>query len=533
MKTEYIDVEALQALLASEAMHAVLDVRERGEFALQQIPGTIPLPRGTLEYRAPTMLPRRDVPVVTLSNAERRSTLAASTLRALGFSDVRVLRGGLQAWLAAGGPVQEGWGVSGKAYGERVLVHAAVPQVTADELAARREGGEPVTVIDVRTAEEFRRGHVPDAYHIPGGNLPLEAPWLLERLDSPVVISCAGRTRGILGAQLLREAGFSNVAALENGAMGWRLAGRALEEGAGRGRPAPRTGGPSEAIAAATRRLAQGEGLAALDLAALDALRASGAAHYLVDVRLPDEYQAGHVPGSVNLPAGQLALHYENHTPLQQATVVVLADDAVRPVWAAALYRRLGFRHVYVLEGGLAAWTGAGRALEAGAGIAEVFGLAEARRRVLGITPGALAERQRAARAPLLLDVRGSGDFGIGHLPGARWLARGKLELEIEGMVPDRTTPLVTYCDNGVRAALAAATLRDLGYADTAYLEGGLHSWCAADRPLVEGLEGADVTVAEAQADHGHTVWSGALGRTPADMEHYLSWEEELARKPG
>ena len=50
MKTEYTDVAALQALLASEAIYAVLDVRERGEFALQQIPGTIPLPRGTLEY---------------------------------------------------------------------------------------------------------------------------------------------------------------------------------------------------------------------------------------------------------------------------------------------------------------------------------------------------------------------------------------------------------------------------------------------------------------------------------------------------
>jgi rhodanese-related sulfurtransferase len=250
-------------------------------------------------------------------------------------------------------------------------------------------------------------------------------------------------------------------------------------------------------------------------------------------VRLPDEYRAGHVPGSVNLPAGQLALHYENNTPLRQATVVVLADDAVRPVWAAALYRRLGFRQVYVLAGGLAAWTGAGRELEAGTGMGEAMELAEARRRVPSFTPETLVERQRGAQPPVVLDVRGSGDFGVGHLRGARWLARGKLELEIERIVPDRSTPLVTYCDNGVRAALAAATLRDLGYADTAYLEGGVQSWGAADLPLVEGLDGADVTVAEAQADHGHTVWSGALGRTRADMEHYLSWEEELAHKPG
>jgi rhodanese-related sulfurtransferase len=532
MAVAYCEVEALRELLASPAVYAVLDVRERGEFALQQIPDTTPLARGTLEYRVQRMVPRRDIPITVLCDDGRRSALAAATLRAMGYVHVQVVRGGLQAWMARGWPTREGWGVGGKAYGERVAVEQAVPQVSAEELAARRARGEPVVVVDVRTAEEFLRGHVPAAYHIPGGNLPREIGWLVDRLDAPIVVSCAGRTRGILAAQLLREAGFTQVAALRNGAMGWRLAGLPLEEGPGRGRPAPRPSTLVPALEAATARLAAAEGLRRITLDELDALQAAEAPYYLVDIRLPEEYAAGHPLGAINLPAGQLALHYENHLAVRRATVVLVGDDPVRPVWAAALCQRLGFPDVRLLDGGLAAWTAAGRALERGDGVPEAFGLAAARARVPALTAPALAAWLAAGPgAPLVLDVRGSGEFGVGHVPGARWLARGKLELLVETLVPDRAMPLVTVCDTGVRAALAAATLAERGYRDVAYLDGGLAAWRAAGLPLAEGLDGADVSVAEAQNDFGHTLWSGALGRSRRDMERYLTWEERLAHE--
>jgi rhodanese-related sulfurtransferase len=209
----------------------------------------------------------------------------------------------------------------------------------------------------------------------------------------------------------------------------------------------------------------------------------------------------------------------------------VLADDPLRPLWAAALLQRLGFLRVRVLEDGLATWTQAGRALQAEDGVPAAFGLAAARRQVAGITAATLAERLGAQQPPLLLDVRGSGEFAVGHLPGARWLARGRLELDVDGLAPDRGAAVVTVCDTGVRSTLAAATLRSLGYRDVAYLEGGLPTWQRAGLPIVEGLQGANVTVAEAQADFGHTVWTGALGRSLADMGQYLSWEQDLAQQ--
>jgi rhodanese-related sulfurtransferase len=526
-----IDAVELERLRAGEGLRAgerppvVLDVRERGEFALGQIAGATPLARGLIELRLPRVVPDAGWPLVLYCDDGRRSALAADTVAALGYADVRVLAGGLDAWRASGRPVIEGWGVSGKAHGERVAL-AGVPQVTAEELAARRARGEPVTVVDVRTAEEYLRGHVPEAYHVPGGQLVREVPALLERPDAPVIVSCAGRTRGILGAALLREAGLENVQALLNGAMGWRLAGYALEEGPGRGRPSVAPETHAEWTAEATTRLIRDEGIRFIAAPECAAPRAAQP-HYLVDVRLPEEYRAGHVRGAISLPAGQLALHYENWLAIPTLPVIVVADDPVRPVWAAALLQRLGFADVRVLEGGIPAWAALGQPLEEGDDQPEVMGLAAAQHAGHAITAPDLAMGRRAREAAVL-DVRGSGEFGMGHLPGARWLARGKLELGIAAMAPDQTTPVVTVCDTGVRAALAAATLRALGYRSARYLEGGVPAWQADGLPIEEGLEGAEVSVAEAQGDFGHTLWSGAMQRTRADMENYLSWEENL-----
>jgi rhodanese-related sulfurtransferase len=130
-----------------------------------------------------------------------------------------------------------------------------------------------------------------------------------------------------------------------------------------------------------------------------------------------------------------------------------------------------------------------------------------------------------------LLDVRSSGEFGLGHIPGARWIARGKLELDVERIVTDRATPIIAVCDTGIRSTLAAATLRALGYADVRVLDGGLGPWRAAGLTLVDTLEGADVSKEEAQNDAGSTQWTGALARSRADMEKYLAAEEALARR--
>ena len=72
--------------------------------------------------------------------------------------------------------------------------------------------------------------------------------------------------------------------------------------------------------------------------------------------------------------------------------------------------------------------------------------------------------RGEQSAAPVLVDVREQDEYVQGFIPGARWIPRGFLELRIEEQVPERDRPIVLYCAGGTRSALAARSLRDLGY---------------------------------------------------------------------
>ena len=79
--------------------------------------------------------------------------------------------------------------------------------------------------------------------------------------------------------------------------------------------------------------------------------------------------------------------------------------------------------------------------------------------------------------APVLVDVREQDEWDEGHLPGAVHVPRGFLESRIEGLVPDRSRPVVLYCAGGNRSAFAAKTLQELGYEDVRSLAGGYTDW--------------------------------------------------------
>lgn len=77
----------------------------------------------------------------------------------------------------------------------------------------------------------------------------------------------------------------------------------------------------------------------------------------------------------------------------------------------------------------------------------------------------------------IVLDVREKDAFAAGHVPGAKWLPRGQLELRVNEEFPDPTVRIVTVCEFGKISTLAAATLRDLGFLRTAALDGGMKAW--------------------------------------------------------
>lgn len=93
---------------------------------------------------------------------------------------------------------------------------------------------------------------------------------------------------------------------------------------------------------------------------------------------------------------------------------------------------------------------------------------------------------QAIRRADLVIDVREADEYQQGHLQGAVLIPRGLLEFRMDAN-PDwarRDLGVVLYCKTGGRAALAAATLQDMGYGNVASIAGGIEGWMAAGQPI-------------------------------------------------
>lgn len=111
--------------------------------------------------------------------------------------------------------------------------------------------------------------------------------------------------------------------------------------------------------------------------------------------------------------------------------------------------------------------------------------LSEAAAKVAFMSMAELSERLGAnSRDLVILDLREKEAFEAGHVPGARHLPRGQLELRVNAELPDPTARILAYCEFGKISTLAAATLRELGYGRAVALDGGLAAWRDASYPL-------------------------------------------------
>jgi len=106
---------------------------------------------------------------------------------------------------------------------------------------------------------------------------------------------------------------------------------------------------------------------------------------------------------------------------------------------------------------------------------------AEAKSKAPHISAQQLADYLAGGKEFVLLDVRTEAEFEAGHIKGAEWLPRGKLEFHIQELVKNPDATMVLYCGTGGRSALAVLTLKDMGYTNVVDLEGGFEGWVAAD----------------------------------------------------
>jgi rhodanese-related sulfurtransferase len=507
----YRSAEELKRMLGDGEELALLDVREEQPFSEGHLLFARSLPLSRLELRVAHLVPRRGTRIVLCDGGEGLAERAATALARFGYSDLSVLRGGVAGWAAAGFELFSGVNVPSKAFGEFVEHENHTPGISADELDALLKSQADVVVLDSRPFDEYARMSIPTAFNVPGAELVLRARALAPSPATQIVVNCAGRTRSIIGAQSLINAGVPNpVVALRNGTMGWSLAGRACESGRERRAPFP-TGDSLAWAQAAAARVADRVGVGRIDLERLARLRAQAQERtlYLFDVRDPAEYEAGHLPGAVSAPGGQLVQATDQYVGTLNARIVLADDKAVRALMTASWLRQMGWREVFVL---------AAAGDESGWPPATVLGADTAPQRAIDAADLA----QRLARGEVqVVDLSLSRDYLTAHIPGAWFAIRARLPRSLS-QVPMRKG-LVLTSEDGVLAGIAAAEVQALTDVPVYALAGGNRAWRTAGQLLTD----ADPHLADEPAD----LWLKPYerkGDTRDAMADYLAWETDL-----
>ena len=232
--------------------------------------------------------------------------------------------------------------------------------------------------------------------------------------------------------------------------MAWHLAGFEVVHGATRRPPEVSEAGRRAAIDAAAR-VAERCGIPRIDKATLEAWRAEADRRtlYVLDVRTPEEYRAGHLAGARSAPGGQLVQETDAHIATWNARVVLVDDNGVRATMTASWLKQMGWNDVAVLVA-----DPSGGDWKSGPHVPRVLGLEGAA--VATIEPAALQDRLAAGNT-VVIDLDTSRRYAQGHIPGAWFAIRSRLAEDL-AKLPKAETIVLTSPD-GAAARLAAAEL--------------------------------------------------------------------------
>ncbi|MEC4589941.1 rhodanese-like domain-containing protein [Nitrospirillum amazonense] len=489
---------------------ALLDVREEDPYAQAHPLFAANLPLSRLELEVLDRVPRRDTAIVLYDAGEGLAERAAVTLAALGYTNVRLLTGGLEGWRAAGYEIFRDVNVPSKAFGELVETEAHTPSLSAPQVKGLLDEQADVVVLDSRRFEEYRTMSIPTGTSVPGAELVLRARTLAPDPNTTIIVNCAGRTRSLIGAQSLRNAGVPNpVYALRNGTIGWTLAGFTLEHGQER-RFGAVDGAAQEASLTAARAVAYRAGVRRLPYAQLEALEEPGRTLYRLDVRTPEEYQAGHLPGFRGAPGGQLVQETDHSAPVRGARIVLFDTLSVRADMSASWLAQMGWEVLVLDDVPTSALTATGPWWPT----LPPVPAAEA------IPPAHLA-RLLAEGGITLLDVGPSPAYRRGHVPGARFIIRARLAADLPAAAREGT--IVVTSPDGTAARFAAADIQALTGRPALVLDGGTAAWTTAGLQLETG-EGASLSAPD---DVYRRPYEGTDNAVEA-MQAYLDWEYGL-----
>ncbi|MFN8527332.1 MAG: rhodanese-like domain-containing protein [Anaerolineae bacterium] len=241
--------------------------------------------------------------------------------------------------------------------------------------------------------------------------------------------------------------------------------------------------------------LPRGYGLT--DVETLNALLSAQPNIVLLDVREAEEYAAGHIPGSFNIPIRTLSQNL-NLLPNLSAQIVVICKGGGRAMLAGTSLEVLGYTGVQVLKGGNDAWVGAELPQTTDAFVPEagtapefdsaVFAAVDAYLTGIpegyGLVGAAMLAGEMARSAPVLIDVRSDDEWNLGYIDGAQHIWINEFVARMSEWPVDKDTPIVVYCQSGYRGGIASVLLHLMGYTNVRNLAGGVNAWSREGLPL-------------------------------------------------
>ena len=496
--------EDAQARIQGDGEVAFVDLREAGPFSEGHPLFAVPAPYSTLEARIGALVPRVQVPIILIDDGDGIAKAGAEALGAMGYGNISIIDGGAPAWSDAGYTLFKGVNVPSKTLGELAGDRWHPKIISASTLAHWQREGRRFSLFDCRPPTEFRKMTVPGAACLPNGELAQRL--LALGSEEPIVITCAGRTRSIIGALgLARVAPARAIYALENGTQGWALAGFDLEQGK---KPSDFPQLSAEATAE-TRAHAD----SFLKTEAIPLVRSADIAAFLndetrstflFDVRSADEATYDPLPAFTHVWSGQLVQAIDSWIGVRRSRLVLADDLGLRAGLTGFWLRLMGFEvHVVKIDDDLRAISRPDRPRMLRPPISEIDAAT------------ALVEvRQGQAR---LLDLRPSWRYTAGCVAGSSWTIRPRLSRWVGA---DR---LLLIGDDGPEASLGASELLRLGHQDVALVRGGLQ----ALRQVGATIEADEPMPLAIAID----VVSFAHGRHDSDLaasRQYLDWEQGL-----
>ena len=428
---------------------ALLDVREHGEYGEAHLFYVVSTPYSKLEAEAARMVKRKNVRIVLVDeDGGSLAHQAAQKLHVQGYKSIHILDGGVQGWKKAGYELFAGVNLPSKTFGELAEHAFNTPRISALELNEKIKRGDDLIVLDGRPFTEFKKMSIPTAICCPNGELPLRIDELVSSDKTTIVINCAGRTRSIIGAQTLINLGIKNkVIALENGTQGWYLADLQLDHG--------KTMRHALEIDPATLKnkqqraqtLAKKHHVPTVDLERVSQwLKETDRTTFLCDVRTPEEFALGSLPGAQNTPGGQLVQATDQYVAVKGARLVVFDSEGVRAPAMASWLAMLGWE-VAVLENALSETSQLKEVAESLPGIA-----------IKKITT--LDVKNAIGSDACILDLRPSMKYREAHIEQARWTTRARLEKVLDASVPAH---VILLADDLIIARLFAMDLQNMG----------------------------------------------------------------------